>query len=111
MFKSVTKRRQVFFCFGARYLTNRLTINGLFKEFATGYFNPNNLLVKTFRDLTLSPEAVSDSFINRTRKPHTNSVSFFTLSVSLSGLYVFISIKIFSELMVYPNPEVQGFEA
>lgn len=87
---------------GAKKITKRLTIKNLTEEAVSRFFNIDNLFFKTFIYLFKKPEDVILSFINGVRKKYLNALSYFALSVTISGLILFITKKFFPELLVNP---------
>lgn len=86
---------------GAKIIRKRLTIKNLFEHFAETYFNYDNKLLRTFVDLFKRPEAVIEVYINGVRKRYVNVISYFTLALTLTGIYIIIMNKFFPNMMDY----------
>ncbi len=82
---------------GARVIRNRLTFKNLFEHISETFFNYDNKLLRTLISLFIRPEVVIDDYVNGVRKRFVNPISFFGLSLSLSGLSVFIIKKFYLE--------------
>ena len=87
---------------GAKQITNRLTIKNLTEEAISRFFNVDNLFFKTFISLLKNPDDVILSFINGVRKKYLNALSYFALSVTVSGLVLFFGKNFFPELLENP---------
>ncbi|GAB5565988.1 MAG: hypothetical protein Wins2KO_30510 [Winogradskyella sp.] len=82
---------------GARVIRNRLTFKNLFEHISETFFNYDNKLLRTLISLIIRPEVVIDDYVNGVRKRFVNPISFFGLSLSLSGLSLFIIKKFYLE--------------
>ena len=82
---------------GARVIRNRLTVKNLFQHFAEEFLNYDNLFLKTIRHLFLKPSEVIENYVTGTRKKYLNPVSFFAITLTLSGISVLVLQKF------YPN--------
>ena len=102
---------------GGKVIRNRLTFKNLFEHITETFFNYDNKLLRTFIDLFKKPEAVIDNYVTGIRKRYVNPISFFGLSLTISGLSVFIIKKFylqyfdivawFSSLEIFSNPGSQ----
>jgi hypothetical protein len=99
---------------GAKVIRKRLTLRNLFEHLSETFFNYDNKLLRTIIDLCVRPEEVIAPYINGVRKRHVNPISFFGLSLTLSGLSIFLIQKFyleyfdivawFSNLEIFNNP-------
>lgn len=84
---------------GGRVIRNRLSFRNLFEHISETFFNYDNKLLRTLIDLFRKPEAVIDGYITGTRKRYVNPISFFGLSLTLTGLLVFIIGKFYKDVL------------
>ena len=98
---------------GAKVIRNRLTLKNLFSDFIETYLNYDNKFIQTFINLFKKPEDVIGNYINGTRKKYVNVISYFTLAITISGLYLLIMNKFFPESIdfsVFSNPGQEEFQ-
>ena len=76
---------------GQREMGGRLTLRGLWREFASRVFNLDRGLLHTVASLARSPGSVPRDYVEGRRRTYTNPLSFFLLAATLSlfshGLY------------------------
>jgi len=84
---------------GAKVIRNRLTLKNLFSHFSEQFLNYDNKFIQTIYGLIKRPEVVIKSYVEGTRKKYINPVSFFAISLSISGLYLFFLRKFFPNAM------------
>ncbi|SDS10695.1 Protein of unknown function [Formosa sp. Hel1_31_208] len=84
---------------GGKVIKNRLSFKSLFEHISETFFNYDNKLLRTFIDLFKKPEAVIDSYVQGVRKRYVNPLSFFGITLTLSGLSVFIIKKYYLEYL------------
>lgn len=84
---------------GAKIIRNRLTLKNLFAHFSETFLNYDNKFLVTCIDLIKNPVTVIDGYVNGVRKKHINPISFFAISLSLTGLSLFFIIKFYPEAM------------
>jgi hypothetical protein len=99
---------------GGKVVRKRLTLKNLFEHLSETFFNYDNKLLRTIIDLCKKPEEVISTYIEGVRKRYVNPVSFFGLSLTLSGLSVFLIQKFYldyidivawmSSLEIFNNP-------
>lgn len=82
---------------GGKVIRNRLSFKNLFEHISETFFNYDNKLLRTFVQLFKNPEDVIVGYINGVRKKYINPISFFGLSLTISGLSVFIIKKFYLE--------------
>lgn len=82
---------------GGKVIRNRLTMRNLFDHFTEAFFNYDNQFYRTFISLFIKPWEVIDSYVDGTRKKYISPLSFFAISLTLSGIYVFIVQKFFMD--------------
>lgn len=82
---------------GGKVIRKRLSFKNLFEHLSETFFNYDNKLLRTFVQLIKNPEDVIVGYINGVRKKYINPISFFGLSLTLSGLSVFILKKFYIE--------------
>ncbi|MFP4846650.1 DUF3667 domain-containing protein [Winogradskyella sp. PE311] len=75
---------------GGKVIRNRLTLKNLFEHLSETFFNYDNKLLRTIKLLFIKPEEVIGTYISGVRKRYVNPVSFFGLSLSISGISLFI---------------------
>ncbi|SHJ18933.1 DUF3667 domain-containing protein [Aquimarina spongiae] len=85
---------------GAKKITKRITFRNLTEELTEKYFNIDNSLVRTIKDLMINPHDVIDGFINGVRKKYINVISYFLISITLNGLTLFSLKKYFNQPIV-----------
>lgn len=88
---------------GGKVIRNRLTFKNLIEHFSEQFLNYDNKFLQTFIHLFTKPEVVIDGYINGTRKKYVNPISFFAINLTISGLYIFISLKYFAESMDFSS--------
>ncbi len=86
---------------GGKVIRNRLTIRNLYYYFAETFFNYDNKFLQTIIKLIVNPKDVIDSYVHGTRKRYIEPLSFFAISLTISGLYIFIVRKYFPELFEF----------
>ncbi|MDR5589595.1 DUF3667 domain-containing protein [Christiangramia sp. SM2212] len=85
---------------GAKIIGNRLTINYLSSEFFESFWRiDSNKPVLTFVDLFRKPVNVIDGYINGLRKKYINPFGYFTIALTLTGIYTFINLNYFPEYL------------
>ncbi|WP_299336129.1 DUF3667 domain-containing protein [uncultured Psychroserpens sp.] len=84
---------------GGKVIRNRLTFKNLFEHISETFFNYDNKLLRTFVDLFKKPEAVIDAYVKGVRKRYVNPLSFFGITLTISGLSVFIIKKYYLEYL------------
>jgi len=80
---------------GGKVILNRLTMRNLFEHFSATFFNYDNQLLRTFIHLITKSWEVIDSYVTGTRKKYISPLSFFAISLTLSGIYLFLVKKYF----------------
>ncbi|WP_109299447.1 DUF3667 domain-containing protein [Aquimarina sp. AU474] len=76
---------------GAKKITKRITFNNLISEFVDRFLNVDNSFTRTFTDLFTKPEVVIDGYIHGLRKRYVNAFGYFALSVTITGIYGFLT--------------------
>ncbi|MCD2260370.1 DUF3667 domain-containing protein [Psychroserpens luteolus] len=84
---------------GERINANRLTVKSIVSLFFSNFLSYDNKFIKTFRDLTLRPEKVINSYNQGFRRNYVNVVSYLGLVVTLIGLQFYIFRSFFPELL------------
>lgn len=82
---------------GAKIIRKRLTLKNLFEHISETFFNYDNKLLRTFIDLFKKPEVVIGTYVDGVRMRYVNPISFFGVSLTLSGLSIFIIKKFYLE--------------
>ncbi|GAB4164497.1 MAG: hypothetical protein Tsb0033_25850 [Winogradskyella sp.] len=80
---------------GGKVIRKRLSFKNLFEHLSETFFNYDNKLLRTFVQLFREPEDVIAGYINGVRKRYINPISFFGLSLTISGLSLFIIKKFY----------------
>ncbi|MEM5566731.1 DUF3667 domain-containing protein [Psychroserpens sp. AS72] len=88
---------------GGKVIRNRLTFKNIFEHISETFFNYDNKLLRTCIDLFRKPELVIDGYIEGIRKRYVNPISFFGISLTLSGLSIFIIKKYYLEYLDFSN--------
>ena len=98
-----TLRTDYSFCpdCGAKVIRNRITVKNLWYDAVERFFNVDNTFLITFKHLFTKPEEVIVGYINGVRKKYLNPISYFTIAVTLGGLFVFINKQFFPDAMNY----------
>ncbi|NNL82464.1 MAG: DUF3667 domain-containing protein [Winogradskyella sp.] len=86
---------------GGKVIRKRLSFKNLFEHISETFFNYDNKLLRTFIDLFKRPEAVIDGYVNGIRKRYVNPLSFFGVSLTLTGLSLFIIQKFYTQYFDY----------
>lgn len=80
---------------GGKIIRNRLTMRNLLEHFSETFFNYDNQFFQTLIDLIKKPWEVVESYVGGTRKRYISPLSFFAISLTISGIYVFLVKKYF----------------
>ncbi len=88
---------------GGRVIRKRLSLKNLFEHISETFFNYDNKLLRTIIYLIKKPEDVIGSYVNGVRKKYVNPISFFGLSLTLTGLSIFIIKKFYIEYLDISN--------
>ena len=85
---------------GAQVINHRLSLKYLFKEISNGFLNIDaSRPIRTFIDLFTKPEDVIVGYINGTRKKYINAFGYFTIAVTLAGIFMFVLSRFFPEIL------------
>lgn len=84
---------------GAKIIEKRLTLRNLMQHLGETFFNYDNKLLKTIICLCKAPEAVIDSYVQGVRKRYINPISFFGISLTLTGFSIFIIKKFYKNAL------------
>lgn len=79
---------------GSKVIRNRLTVKNLAYDFLERYFNLDNTLLRTLGHMIIKPEQVCGGYISGIRKKYLNPVSMLAISLTLSGVILFLMKKI-----------------
>jgi len=85
---------------GAKRMYNRLNWINLFEDFADRFLNIENHFFRTFIALFKCPEDVIDGYVNGTRKKYISAFGYFTIAVTIAGIYAFILQQWFLEDLI-----------
>ena len=88
---------------GGRIIRNRLTLKNLFEHISETFFNYDNKLLRTIICLIKNPEDVIGSYVNGVRKKYVNPISFFGLSITLTGLSIFFIKKFYIQYLDFSS--------
>ena len=88
---------------GAKVIRNRLTLKNLFIHISEQFFNYDNKFLKTIIGIIRHPEDVIGGYITGTRKKYINPISFFAISLTFSGISIFIIKKFFIDVVFSEN--------
>lgn len=84
---------------GGKIIEKRLTIKNLIEHLGETFFNYDNKLLKTIICLFKSPEKVIDGYVSGIRKRYINPISFFGISLTLTGFSIFIIKKFYKNAL------------
>jgi len=84
---------------GARVIRNRITVKNLWYDAVERFFNVDNTFITTFTHLFTKPDAVIGGYISGVRKKYLNPISYFTIAVTMGGLFIFLSQEFFPDAM------------
>lgn len=96
---------------GARTQVHRITFRALVTDFIDRLLNLDNSVVRTFKGLFVTPEAVIDGYLTGLRKRYLNPVSYLGIALTLSGVIMFLIQRFYKENIDFtggaesPNPE------
>ncbi len=98
-----TLRTDYSFCpdCGAKVIRNRITVKNLWYDAVERFFNVDNTFLTTFKHLFTEPEKVIVGYIKGVRKKYLNPISYFTIAVTLGGLFLYLNKQFFPEAMNY----------
>ena len=94
---------------GAKIIQNRLKPKVLAQQVNEHYFSIDNKLLLTFLDLFRKPEVVIVGYINGTRKKYIDVLQYFALSLTLTGIQVFLMSTFFKESTDISSQFINGF--
>lgn len=84
---------------GGRVVRKRLTLKNLLQHLGETFFNYDNKLLNTIVCLTKAPEKVIDSYVSGVRKRYINPISFFGISLTLTGFSIFVIKKFYKNAL------------
>ena len=84
---------------GGKVIKKRLTLKNLVQHIGENFFNYDNKLFKTIKHLIIAPEEVIDSYVQGVRKRYINPISFFGISLTLTGFSIFIIKKFYKSAL------------
>lgn len=95
-------------------IRKRLTLKNLFEHVSETFFNYDNKLLRTCTTLFTDPVDVIDGYIQGVRKRYVNPLSFFGLSLTLSGVALFVLQKFYIDeidlsIYLYGSNDGEGF--
>lgn len=88
---------------GGKVVRKRLTMANLFSHFSETFLNYDNKFLQTCISLVKSPEDVINGYVNGVRKKYINPISFFAISITISGVYLYLLQNYFPEAMDFSN--------
>lgn len=92
---------------GAKIIRKKLTVQHLSGEFFESFWSiDSNKPLLTFVDLCRKPVVVIGGYIHGLRKKYINPYGYFTIALTLTGLYTFINLKYFPEYLENNGLEV-----
>lgn len=84
---------------GAKVVMERLSFKHLTDEFSQQFLNWDNRFLYTLKSLLVRPENVISEYVEGVRKRYINPLSFFAISLTISGLYLFVMQKYFPDVL------------
>ncbi|WP_260847851.1 DUF3667 domain-containing protein [Algibacter amylolyticus] len=88
---------------GGKVIKNRLTLKNIAQHLGETFFNYDNTLIMTIICLIKAPEQVIDSYVKGVRKRYINPISFFGISLTLTGFTIFIIRKFYKNALDVSN--------
>lgn len=82
---------------GGKIISKRLTIKNLCSYFIEAFFSYDNKFFKTIVYLLKNPKDVIDSYVKGVRGRYMPPLGFFVISLTISGLYMFVLNKFFPD--------------
>ncbi len=79
---------------GGKVVRQRMTNKSLIYDFLERYFNLDNTFITTIKHMLVKPETVCGGYIEGLRKKYLNPVSMLAITLTLSGLVLFLMKKI-----------------
>ncbi|WPY97997.1 DUF3667 domain-containing protein [Christiangramia sp. OXR-203] len=96
---------------GAKIMRDKLSVPYLFREFFESFWSiDSNKPVLTFVDLFRRPVNVIQGYIEGLRKKYINPYGYFTIALTLTGLYTYVNLKYFPEYLEGGGLEVNTGE-
>ncbi|WP_281542620.1 DUF3667 domain-containing protein [Maribacter aestuarii] len=86
---------------GAKVIRNRLTVKNLWYDATERFFNVDNTFLITFKHLFTKPDEVIAGYINGVRKKYLNPISYFTIAITMGGLFVYLMSEFFPDALSY----------
>lgn len=95
-------------------IRKRLTLKNLFEHVSETFFNYDNKLLRTCTTLFTDPVDVIDGYVQGVRKRYVNPLGFFGLSLTLSGVALFVLQKFYIDeidlsIYLYGSNDGEGF--
>ncbi|WP_455169325.1 DUF3667 domain-containing protein [Aegicerativicinus sediminis] len=84
---------------GAKVVTERLSFRHLTDEFSQQFLNWDNRFIFTIKHLFKNPSKVISEYVDGVRKRYINPLSFFAISLTISGVYLFLMQKYFPDVL------------
>lgn len=96
-----TLRTDYSFCpaCGAKVIRNRLTVKNLWYDATERFLNIDNTFLITFKHLFSKPDEVIVGYIKGVRKKYLNPISYFTIAITLGGLFVYLHNEFFPDAL------------
>jgi len=79
---------------------NRLRVKSIIGLFFSNFFSFDNKFARTFKDLTVKPEMVIDSYVSGYRRKYINVIGYLGLAITLIGFQFFVLRRFFPELLI-----------
>lgn len=86
---------------GSKVIRNRLTVKNLWYDATERFFNIDNTFLTTLKHLFTKPDAVIGGYINGVRKKYLNPISYFTIAITLGGLFVYVYTEFFPNALEF----------
>lgn len=95
---------------GAKKIENRITFRNLTEDFNERFLNLDAGFPKTFIALFTRPEEVIGGYINGLRKRYLSAFSYFAISITFAGIYIFLFREyfmdsVFDEMSLAQTPQ------
>lgn len=96
---------------GAKVIIERLSFKHLTDEFSQQFLNWDNRFLFTLKYLFINPAKVVSEYVDGVRKRYINPLSFFAVSLTISGIYLYLMQKYFPDVLdmsqYFDNPNQQ----
>ncbi|MDT0540414.1 DUF3667 domain-containing protein [Croceitalea sp. P059] len=93
---------------GAKVIRNRITVKNLWYDAVERFFNVDNTFLITVLHLFTKPEKVIIGYIEGVRKKYLNPISYFTIAVTIGGLFLFLVQEFFPDALSFQFTQIDS---